>query len=236
MRCERAQELFSDVHEGAAPRAVLVPFENHLAECTACRAQMDGLREVWNLLDSAPMVEPPADFRAAVWKRIDAAEAAKQKAHPLRALALDWRTLFSRPAAAWAAAALLLVLLTGVVVPGRYTAARMVFPWSLFYSAPKTQVAVIGEPRVIDSADGKRTLDIPVNNPGPGEVHATVLISSGPVLQDRGAFNAGQGTNAWFGVIYLRPDAGSEPIRGRITWTQNGETHTKDFTVPTPTR
>jgi hypothetical protein len=79
MLCERAQELFSDYHEGSVKPAMLVPFESHLHECADCRTRLDGVRDVWEMLDSAPYVEPPVGFHAAVWARIDAMEAEKAR-------------------------------------------------------------------------------------------------------------------------------------------------------------
>jgi anti-sigma-K factor RskA len=163
MRCERAQELFSEYCEGALQPALTVPLESHLTSCAECRATVQDLKEVWRILDS-PMaaVEPPAGFRAAVWSRIDAEEEKSRRSWRPR-FAFQWRLLFTRPALGRAAAVLLVVVLSGVYIPMRFTAARMTFPWSLFYStpAPITLTVQAWNPR-IETREGSRYLVVPL--------------------------------------------------------------------------
>ncbi len=45
--------------------------EEHLAGCEACRAELRALQLVLNSVDSAPVPERPADYGAALWKRIE---------------------------------------------------------------------------------------------------------------------------------------------------------------------
>jgi hypothetical protein len=73
------------------------------------------------------------------------------------------------------------MVLTGVVIPGRYTAARMVFPWSLFYGepkisseAPKTWGVTAGEPR-IEIHEGRKMLVVPLTTDAPQQMSVEVV-------------------------------------------------------------
>lgn len=131
MLCERARNLFSDYCEGAMPPALVVAFENHLNVCEACRAEVEGVREVYAVLDSAPIVEPPADFRLRVWEKIDALSA-EPAPRLRRRWSLDWRTALMPRKLAMGLAAAVALLFLGFVAPGRYTQAGFFYPWSLF--------------------------------------------------------------------------------------------------------
>lgn len=137
MRCEKAQDLFSDYCEGNVQRALLVPLEDHLIHCTSCRGQVDELYDTWSMLDSAIVVEPPANFHASVWQRIDEHE------QEMARRGSRWFDMFRikvvpRPALAWAASLMIVLALAGVSVPGRHIAARLGiidFPFSQQTSA-----------------------------------------------------------------------------------------------------
>jgi hypothetical protein len=223
MLCERAQELFSDYHEGAVKTAMKVPFEGHLEQCSECRMRLDGMREIWTMLDRAPIVEPPPDFRAAVWARIDAMEAEKaRRKQPV--IRFDWRTLFRPATLGWAAAALVIVMLAPVVIPGTRSTASLWFPWSMVYSRSAPGVSV-GEPQ-ITTKDGQRWIDLRVSNSGtaPSHVEFRVPGSSGPV-----AIDAQPGTDQVYrlgpapeGASQLKAtrQEGSEPNSSRYTISQ----------------
>ena len=61
------------------------------------------------------MHHPPADFRERVWSRIDTHE---QQAGARRRFAISWPSVFNRRTLAWAGAALLVIVLAPIVVPG----------------------------------------------------------------------------------------------------------------------
>jgi hypothetical protein len=216
MRCERAQELFSEYYEGSIQTALSVPLEGHLQACSACREEFDGLKHVWPILDTAPVVEPPAGFRAAVWQRIDAEEARRATERwPL--FRFDWRALFPRPALGWAAAAAAVIVLSGVVVPGVYTPARLFFPWSAFSSQPARSANVtVGEPRVFDEPAGQ-ILKVHVQNPGPSPVRVDVRVDSGAVDRNHSSFIAPAGANGWFAVGTVRA-GDNAPVRVSTSW------------------
>lgn len=68
MDCRRAEELFSDHHEGALPPGLRAELETHLAQCPACRALRDALGEVVGALRAYPVLAPALELaeRAAV--------------------------------------------------------------------------------------------------------------------------------------------------------------------------
>jgi hypothetical protein len=65
MKCDKAQEFFSDYIESALDRPMTVALETHLSGCEACSKEVADLRQMWTVLDQVPQVEPPADF---VWR------------------------------------------------------------------------------------------------------------------------------------------------------------------------
>jgi hypothetical protein len=88
MKCDKAQEFFSEYIEDALDRPMVVALESHLSGCESCSADVAGLRSMWTVLDQVPQVEPPADF---VWRtttRLQHEFLNKQEAQ--RAKALPW--------------------------------------------------------------------------------------------------------------------------------------------------
>src|SRR3954452_6157154 len=65
MKCDKAQEFFSDYIETTLDRPMTVALESHLNGCESCAADVADLRSMWTVLDKVPQVEPPADF---VWR------------------------------------------------------------------------------------------------------------------------------------------------------------------------
>jgi hypothetical protein len=64
MKCDKAQEFFSDYIESTLDRPMTVALEAHLNGCELCSADVASLRSMWTVLDKVPQVEPPADFVA----------------------------------------------------------------------------------------------------------------------------------------------------------------------------
>ena len=223
MLCERAQELFSEYHEGAVQGAMLVPLESHLDECENCRADLMGMREVWQILDSAPIVEPPVGFRAAVWARIDAAEAEKARVKK-PVFAFDWRSIFRPATMGWAAAALALLLLAPVVIPGARSVAGLWFPWSLLYGSHEAQIT-LSQPRVT-MKDGQKWVDLQVKNTGRSATRVEIQVSgsaAAPVTIDAPA-----GSSEWY---HIAP-ATSSTSELKATWQENGTSSSESLTIP----
>jgi len=65
MKCDKAQEFFSDYLENTLDRPMTVALETHLNGCEQCSADVAGLKQMYAVLDKVPQVEPPADF---VWR------------------------------------------------------------------------------------------------------------------------------------------------------------------------
>jgi hypothetical protein len=222
MLCERAQELFSDYYEGAVKPAMLVPLEGHLDECEDCRDRLHGMRDLWTLLDTAPHVEPPPGFRAAVWARIDAMEADKARQRK-PAIAFDWRSLFRPATLGWAAAALALIVLAPVVIPGGHTVARM-FPWSLFMSAPPASQITLGQPQVT-IRDGRKWVDLEVRNGSGSAQQIEVQVegsTSAPVTIDAPA-----GSKSTY---HIAPASGSS-VNLHAKWQENGSIRSEDLSL-----
>src|SRR5258708_5911317 len=113
MKCETAQELFSDYCEGALQRAMTLTLENHLGECSLCRSEVEGLKIVWATLDAAEVIDPPANFRETVWAKIAAHEEQAASSRPAR-MGFKLQSLFTKRSLAWAGAALVVFVLAGI--------------------------------------------------------------------------------------------------------------------------
>jgi|GEM_PF-2730744 len=127
MHCDKIKEMMSDYCEGKIAPAMLVPLENHLAQCDACRREVQEMKELWNILDNAPVVAPPPSLRAQVWSQIDA-ESEENRRRPQPSLLDQLLRLFGRPAVIWSGVALLLVLLAGFTIPGKFMPAGFPTP------------------------------------------------------------------------------------------------------------
>lgn len=112
MKCEKAQELFSDYLEGNLERPMAFTLEHHLSECHDCELGYTQFKMAWTMLDELPEIEVPVGFRASVMERIEAQETAKKE----KAWSIDLSRIFGtgvrlRPVAAGAAVALFAVML-----------------------------------------------------------------------------------------------------------------------------
>jgi hypothetical protein len=85
MRCERAEELFSDDLDGSLSGILKAELERHLEACERCRSLHGSVQLIVELLRSDPGVEPAADLAA---RAAAAALARREVARaPWRALA-----------------------------------------------------------------------------------------------------------------------------------------------------
>ena len=156
----------SDIHALVGAYAVdalddieRVAFERHLAECSACQAEVSGLREVAAMIGATAAVEPPAGLRDRVLADIATVRplpppTGRRNVGPTR----GGRTRF-RPRALVAAAAAVIALGTGVAV---------VQPWG----DDTSQTQVTAAERVRSAADAE---EFPLTLTGGAE--ATVVRS-----------------------------------------------------------
>ena len=109
MDCDRIQQYYTDLFEGALNPSLRERVSRHMSVCTSCREDYERFTEAMSLLDgSVEEVEPPSGFRAAVLARV-AAEAGRA---PDRVGIFEWLVL--RSAALKLAGAL--ALAAGLVV------------------------------------------------------------------------------------------------------------------------
>lgn len=105
MKCEKAQELFSDYLEGTLERPMAVAVERHMAECPECELSFVSFKTTWEMLSSLPAVEPPPGFATQV---VMAVQMQREDARRSRS---RWQTIWSDifasrvPVKAFAAAA-----------------------------------------------------------------------------------------------------------------------------------
>ncbi len=86
----------------------------HLAQCAACRRELEHLQSVKALLQRLPERPVPQDLWASIRRQVD------RPARPFAAPLGDrLRGTFRRPAVAWAVAVLVVALITGALVWGR---------------------------------------------------------------------------------------------------------------------
>jgi HEAT repeats len=68
MNCDEAKRYFVDVWRGV--RDVPAELDDHLAECAACRKEVDELGRVWNRLEALPQPEPSPRLRQEFYTRL----------------------------------------------------------------------------------------------------------------------------------------------------------------------
>jgi hypothetical protein len=129
MKCDKAQEFFSDYIENTLDQPMVVAIETHLNGCATCSADVADLRSMWTVLDKVPQVEPPADF---VWRTttrlqnevLNRREAERAKPLPW------WKRMTPVQAFSYAGVAALLVI--GLTVPVVHTNIGPTTGWDFF--------------------------------------------------------------------------------------------------------
>jgi len=198
-------------------------FERHLAECPACRAEVDGLREAASVIGGSVAQDPPSGLRDRVLA--DIATVRPLPPHPAPSAP---RTRRLRPALVAAAAAAVIAVGGGVVIAE---------PWS--DDASQRQLTAAEQVRAADDAETYRqtleggavatvvrsqslnqavlvTDDMPP--PPQGKVYALWLDHEGIGMVAAGLMDSGQhevvlegdpATAVGFGIT-VEPDGGSE--------------------------
>jgi len=66
LECRDCREGLQDYLDGTLPKQDSLGFFLHLRDCASCREEHERLRNLFQMLDSLPAAEPPADFDGAV--------------------------------------------------------------------------------------------------------------------------------------------------------------------------
>ena len=225
MHCDRAQELFSDYCDGCIQPAFAVPLESHLAGCSQCRSEVDALRRLWTMLDEAPLVEPPAGFRAHVLNRL-------QEAHTVAPAkrAFDWRSLITRRAFAWTAVAILVLVLGSVAIPGRYTSAWLGSFGDIFHRSNPALKVSLGEVVAPEGVNSDVTVRLNVTGSGESEATVKVLTGAAALTDDSRTISLTPGKPAEVHLKRLGPPYG-EPLRLELTWKDGATERDETLTV-----
>lgn len=153
-------------------------FEEHLAECADCRAELDGLRAAAGMLASATPVSPPPEMRGMVLSGISRVRPLPPQVTELKSRRRRWAPFLAAAAAA-------------VIVGGVGVALE---PWA--DDEPGTSVTLSAADRVLQAPDAEKvSLTI-------GEAEATVVRSKEEgrvvvVTDDMPAPSAGRVWQAW---------------------------------------
>jgi hypothetical protein len=127
MKCEHAQEFFSEYVEKSLDKPSGVALEAHLTACAACRRDLEGLRQTWGALNAMPAVEPPKDLAWRVMvqlqqERLERLEAERKRTNPL----VGWLQALT-PGAAFGYAVLVALLFVAIAFPLRPLIPQVIF-------------------------------------------------------------------------------------------------------------
>ncbi|MEP6755866.1 MAG: hypothetical protein ABJA67_10220, partial [Chthonomonadales bacterium] len=190
---------------------------------------VENTRLVWRVLDSAPVVEPPADFRALVWRKIDANQASKAFEQRSQKAGFDWRSLFRMPTVAWAGAALVVIALLPVVIPGQQTGARM-WPWSMFSSSAGVKSATapltFGN-AIIGQNEGKPSVDVDISNPGNSPVTVDAVVT-GNVKETNVKIELPASSHNVYHLTSLAPIGGTT-VTATFSWDESGHAKSQEL-------
>ncbi len=119
MQCHEVQELLSAYLDGMLDPSEKDRADRHLLRCPACRAELDDLKMVLDLVRDLPTVEPPAQFRRELRNKLNQAAVPGRKAGILPGLARGRWSVFLAAAS--------FVLAIGLAsdwygIPGKYSA------------------------------------------------------------------------------------------------------------------
>lgn len=93
MHCTRASEMMSLRLDGRLSSVEMALLDEHLAGCTACQTEWEGLYRLHCMLDSAPMIQAPVHLRVNVLSRLEQRDRARRVIIGGTALALGTATL-----------------------------------------------------------------------------------------------------------------------------------------------
>ena len=198
---------------GALDPGETAAFEQHLAGCDACRAEVDDLQGLPELMDrAAPPIEVPPGLRERTFAAVEQAAGARRRAPLLRLVAV--------------AAALMVALLGGVVVSQLGGGGRgQVIELALAAQQGQTGRATAELRRVDDGV----AIDMEVSglapNP-PGSVYECWFVGPGDTLERPNRVSAGTFTIGASGRASLRMHSAADlrrfPVMGVTLETDGG--------------
>lgn len=181
MRCEQFRELISAYIERSIAPPLAAKMDEHAAECASCRAEMEDVQALWQMMAEAKRVEPPTSLHSRIMQEVYARVPA--------APALRWWELAWRPRFAFAVAAVLAVL---AIVLWSHNVQTNAIALSVVSSggSPVSPVAVSTlptrfEPFLTDDGDLRWMLKMNASRPTSVEVVAGAqAVWSGSVAQE----------------------------------------------------
>ena len=198
---------------GALDPGETAAFEQHLAGCDACRAEVDELQGLPELIDrAAPPIEVPPGLRERTFAAVEQAAGARRRAPLLRLVAV--------------AAALMVALLGGVVVSQLGGGGRGEVIELALAAQPGVSGRATAELRRVD--DGV-AIDMEVSglapNP-PGSVYECWFVGPGDTLEQPNRVSAGTFTIGAGGRASLRMHSAADlrrfPVMGVTLETDGG--------------
>jgi anti-sigma-K factor RskA len=188
---------------GALDPGETAAFEQHLAGCEICRAEVDELRGLPELMDrAAPPVEVPPGLRERTFAAVERAAAARRRGPLLRLAAV--------------AAALVVALVGGVVVSQSGGGGRgEVIELALAAQPGQTGRATAELRRVEDGVDVDMEVSGLAPNP-PGSVYECWFVGPGDTLERPNRVSAGTFTVGADGRASLRMHSAADLGRFRV--------------------
>ncbi len=199
---------------GALDPGETAAFEQHLAGCDACRAEVDDLQGLPELMDrAAPPIEVPPGLRERTFAAVERAAAGSRRRGPLLRLAA-------------VAAALVVALLGGVVVSQSGGGGRgEVIELALAAQQGQTGRATAELRRVDDGVAIDMEVSGMAPNP-PGSVYECWFVGQGDTLEQPNRVSAGTFTIGASGRASLRMHSAADlrrfPVMGVTLETDGG--------------
>jgi anti-sigma-K factor RskA len=188
---------------GALDPGETAAFEQHLAGCDICRAEVDELRGLPELMErAAPRVEVPPGLRERTFAAVERAAAGSRRRGPLLRLAA-------------VAAALVVALVGGVVVSQSGGGRGEVIEVVLAAQQGQTGRATAELRRVEDGVDVEMEVSGLAPNP-PGSVYECWFVGQGDTLERPNRVSAGTFTVGAGGRASLRMHSAADLGRFRV--------------------
>lgn len=228
MICNRASEFFSDYCDGSLDATMAVPFEAHLAECASCNKQLADFKIIWGAVEKMPIIEAPHDFRASVWRKIDAQESAKPEQAKGIFANFNLAKLF-KPALALGACAVLFFVFAPVVIPGTFNKAGLGFNFFGNGSSNHSSAYLtVNEPKV-EVMDGKNWLNVPINNVNKDAISVDVDVTGDGVEKPAVRIEAPANSNNMYHLTPLSSNYGKLTLK--LSWNSGGTINSKVYII-----